>query len=204
MAENPAVEEALAEALIDEVKATRGAKSPVISRDLADSLSIGSDKKSRMSGASTDDPDRDESYVTVYSTLNGAPSTILVAMLPKVIRKRIAKENWYPQEMWGKLAFSLAPVEEPKRQNHMCMLHTDHAMREQLDAMGLVGMTCPKDNIPNVVEVRRHMQHRHKSTWEVIEETRKEGLEAADRKAQRDQTDAIKALAERMVENGEK
>lgn len=204
MAENPAIEEALAEALIDEVKSTRGAKSPVISRDLADSLSIGSDKKSQMSGAATDDPDRDESYVTVYSTLNGAASTILVAMLPKVIRKRIAEENWYPREKWGKLAFSLAPVEEPKRQNHMCMLHTDHAMREQLDAMGLVGVTCAKSNIPNVVEVRRHMQHRHGSTWEVIEETRKEGLETADRKAQRDQTEAIKALAERMVENGEK
>ena len=204
MAKNPAIEEALAEALIDEVKATRGAKAPVISRDLADSLGIGADKKSQMSGASTDDPDRDESYVTVYSTVNGAASTILVAMLPKVIRKRIAKENWYPQEMWGKLAFSLAPVEEAKRQNHMCMLHNDHAMRGQLDDMGLTGVTCAKNNIPNVVEVRRHMKHRHETTWELIEETRKEGLEAADRKAQRDQTEAIKALAERMVENGEK
>ena len=75
------------------------------------------------------------------------------------------------------------PPFEPKQGTHLCMLHLNHPDREKWDELGLP--RCPKDNLRNPFQVRRHMQKRHKVEWGAIQEeiTRQEKEEVKAEKA---------------------
>lgn len=197
------VEEAIAEAkaaeMIEEAKVVHAPKAAPTARDLSDKLGLGNDA-SRMSGAGTENPDRDESYVTVYSTWDNAPSEVLVSMLSKVIRKRFAKENWIPQDLWGRMAFSLKPLpdREPDRLNFQCMLNPQHPMRETLDELGLAGVTCTKTGIPTAVGADKHFKASHKDAYAVWEKGRTDAKEAAAIDRQERQLAAMLKLAEKV------
>lgn len=107
----------------------------------------------------------DYEKVTIYSTLDGTSSQVLVSMLAKQMKKRLPD---------GRLAFSITPVDVPARLDLKCYLHPEHERREELDAIGLAGQVCRKANIPTQFGLARHMRTRHKGEWEAIEAERQE------------------------------
>ena len=118
---------------------------------------------------SSDPGSRD--YVTLYSTETGQPSRVLVNMLSKKLAMRSG----------GQPVWSTKPTKDYFVGTLKCLLHEDSPRRAEFDAIGLVGKTCTKDNIPSAFEVRQHMLHRHRQEWQVIEEAR----EAAEREEER-------------------
>src|SRR3546814_7899764 len=62
------------------------------------------------------------------------------------------------------------------------MLHPEHQDRAYRDSLGLP--VCNK-RLMTALDVRRHMQHRHKNEWESIEEDKKLQLEAEEREVRR-------------------
>lgn len=114
-----------------------------------------------MTDAYKVDKERDGSYMTVYSTVDGTPSTVLKTMVPKMMRKRLPRIPEVPREKWGQLAFSLTPTEVPNRMRLMCDLHPDSARRDWLDTIGLAGRLCSKENLVSPYEVERHRRIYH-------------------------------------------
>jgi len=118
--------------------------------------------------------------VTLYSTVDGLPSRVLVNMLGrKLAQKR-------PD---GQPAWSQTPTIQFKYGEMKCLLHADHPRRQEWDGIGLVGKTCTKANIPSAFEVRQHMLHTHQQEWQVMEEARL----AAEREEEREFRKALMA-----------
>ena len=63
------------------------------------------------------------------------------------------------------------------------MLHPRADNRAHYDALGF--RACPKDNLTNPYQVRRHMERKHPAEWNAIEEERKERERQEDRQLQR-------------------
>lgn len=60
------------------------------------------------------------------------------------------------------------PKEQPVRGQVKCMLHPDGPDRKKYDEMGMP--TCTSGHLRNQFELRRHMQNRHKTEWQTIQE----------------------------------
>lgn len=118
--------------------------------NLAGSLQMASDPGSR-------------DYVTLYSTVDGLPSRILMNMLGKKLAQKLPD---------GHRAWSTSPTVAYAVGDLKCLLHEDHPRRAEWDGIGLKGKTCTKSNIPSGFEVRQHMVHRHAQEWAVMEEAR--------------------------------
>ena len=149
-----------------------------------------------MSQAYKVNAERDDSYITLYSTFDGTASTILRTMAPKVMRKRIPRIPEAPQAKWGDLAFSLAPpkdvVERPK---FLCDLHTKNAKREWLDENGLAGRFCPKSNLANPYEVLRHRRAYHNDENNMIQLAEQREIEQQTRDYQKSISEILAAQA---------
>ena len=116
----------------------------------------------QMSKAYKVNPERDGSYLTLYSTIDGTESNVLRTMVPKLIRKRFPRIPEVPPEKWGALAFSLQPpADAVSYQKLLCDLHPKNAKREWLDEIGLAGRSCQKANLRNAFEVARHRRAYH-------------------------------------------
>ena len=103
--------------------------------------------------------------VVVYDTSTGEPREILVNMLAKTLKKKRA----------GQPAFSLTPTVEYRMGNKLCMLHPDHPDRELFVSLGVTkicgeGTTAPAGKLASDLDVRTHMEHRHKREWLTIQE----------------------------------
>lgn len=149
----------------------------------------------QMSHAYTVNPERDDSYVTVYSTLNGTPSTILRSMAPKVLSKRLSASPDVPQEMWGKLAFSLRQTIATKDPMFPCDLHPESPMREWLDSVG-VDTICNK-KLSSAFSKRRHRETRHKHEDAQIKDAEQRELDAEQREFQRATIEMMRSQARR-------
>jgi hypothetical protein len=116
----------------------------------------------QMSKAYKVNPERDETYITLYNTVDGTESNVLRTMVPKLIRKRFPRIPEVPPERWGTLAFALTPPKDlvPKAKM-LCDLHPKNARREWLDEIGLAGRLCNKSNLRNAFEVARHRRAYH-------------------------------------------
>lgn len=113
-------------------------------------------------------------YSYVYDTKTGERSTVNNNMLPSQLRKKRPD---------GSFVFTLKkPDIEVKRGTYKCMLHASDPNRAYYDTLGLP--VCPKDNLTAPVQVRRHMQKRHKMEWEIIEGERIERERQHDRRLQ--------------------
>ncbi len=60
------------------------------------------------------------------------------------------------------------PSQKPVLGQMKCMLHPEGPNRKRYDEMGLP--VCESGHLQNGFELRRHMQNRHKSSWEAIRE----------------------------------
>jgi hypothetical protein len=110
--------------------------------------------------------------VTLYSTIDGLPSHVLVNMLGRKLEQKLPD---------GRPAWSRTQTVPYKPGEMKCLLHAEHPRRAELDGIGLAGKTCTKSNIRSVFEVRQHMLHRHQQEWAVMEEAR----QAAEREEER-------------------
>lgn len=123
----------------------------------------------------TSDPgSRDK--ITLYSTIDGMPSDVLVNMLAKKLQQKLPD---------GRPAWSEKPTMPYKTGKMLCLLHADSPRREELDGIGLAGKTCTKSNIQSAFEVRQHMLHRHHQEWQVMEEARAEREREEEREFRR-------------------
>jgi hypothetical protein len=102
-------------------------------------------------------------YVYIYDTLTGERSITNRNMLPAQLKKT--------REDGSRVFTTRKPKATPARGTYKCLLHPD-VRKPEYDALGLP--TCRKANLTSPLQVRLHMQHRHKSAWETIEEMRKE------------------------------
>lgn len=123
---------------------------------------------------------------TIYSTIDGTPSEVLVYMLSKKLQQK--REDGLP-------AFSLEP--QPRVVGELvCYLHPESEEREHLDAIGLRGRTCRKSNIPTQWDRDLHMQRKHKNEWTVVERARERQEREDQMRFARVQAEAMQRLAE--------
>ena len=114
-------------------------------------------------------------YVYLYDTETREKSVVLTYMAPSKLR--LKRSNGQPYFTATK------PAEEPWRGTLKCMLHPDQAERAHYDDMGLP--SCQKSNLRNPRELTRHMQKRHKQSWETIQKEKEDKEKAEDRDIQR-------------------
>lgn len=135
-------------------------------------------------------------YAAVYDRFTGQKSIVNKNNLPQVLKK---------QDEHGRRVFTLRQPKgadgkplAPAKPTVLCLLHPKRRTPE-MDAMGLPVCTRP-GGLTNELQVRLHMQHRHKSAWEAIEEAKKLAKEA--RQEARDE--ALLALAQQQAPKGGK
>ena len=114
-------------------------------------------------------------FVYIWDTRTYQKAPVLYYMLQQKLRDR-RKDGSY---RWT----AIDPRKEPRRGTFRCMLYKDNPEREHYNALGFP--VCPKDNLANPYEVRRHMQLKHKSVWAAIDEERKQKERDEDRALQR-------------------
>lgn len=78
------------------------------------------------------------------------------------------------------------PTQSPFRGALLCRLHVEDEKRTSWDELGLP--VCKKSNMRTPLDVRMHMQHKHKIEWQAIEEIR-----------QRVERDEDRALQQRIL-----
>ena len=163
---NAAVESALLDAAIDEIKAL-GKSGGIQAGELLETLG----DQSLMTYTGVGRPDSEDSYVEIYSTKDGMPSTVLVNMLSKCLRKRWPESTDVPRNLWGKRVFSLKPmyayVSTPNPLK--CFLHPESSYRSQVETVGLGRMTCSKKNLATPYDQLMHAKGYHTSAWSVIQ-----------------------------------
>ena len=134
--------------------------------------------------------------VTVYSTVDGTPSQVLMSMLAKQLRKRVPRDEAIPEEFWGKRAFTIdkpnIPDNGPK---YVCWFHKESPQRPELDEIGLGGVTCTKKNIPTLIDVEYHVMRKHPQRFKLIEQHRNRKRENEDRTLRREEVAATQAMA---------
>ncbi len=103
-------------------------------------------------------------YVKLWNVKTGEMSLTNRNML----KSQLSKKNED-----GTFVFTtIEPAVKLFRGTSKCMLHPDGPNRAAYDEMGFP--ICPKSNLTSRYQVRRHMQKRHPSVWEALEEDRKE------------------------------
>lgn len=103
-------------------------------------------------------------YAHLWNTQTGERITTNKSML----RTQLSKTR----EDGSKVFTTRDPNIVTPRGTYRCLLHPEGEHRAEYDALGLP--TCHKDNLTSPLQVRLHMQHRHKSAWETIEEIKKD------------------------------
>ena len=128
-------------------------------------------------------------YVNCWDTRTYMKVPVLYYMLPQVLRTRRpdGSYRWTVND----------PGKEPRRGQFKCLLHPvvpsftneEVERRRRYDTLGF--RVCPKDNLANPYEVRRHMQLKHRAEWASIEEERKDRERQEDRQLQKTMVEAL-------------
>lgn len=114
--------------------------------------------------------------VYIYDSRTGERSRTNKNMIPTQLAKK--------REDGSQVFTTTDPGIEPVRGHLRCMLHPADPNRALYDTWGLV--RCSKEGMPNILEVKRHMQSRHPRAWETIEAGRKDEQAEQDRKLQQE------------------
>lgn len=102
-------------------------------------------------------------WVKIWDTRTGEVSITNRNMLMAQLKKK--------REDGSRVFTTQDPHIKVKRGNLKCMLHADDPNRAYYDSLGLP--VCPKSNLTSPYQVLRHMQKRHKTEWETLEQERK-------------------------------
>ena len=165
-----AVEDALMEALIEQIQEVRShpVQSAMTPGEVLKRFDTELGPAEMSYHGANDESDR---AVTVFSTKDGVSSEILVNMLAKTLRRKWPMDSDVPQELWGKAVFSIRPkslytLETP---NLMCFMHVKSEERELLNKIGLTGRVCRKASLADDFSKEMHEQHRHRNEKAVHE-----------------------------------
>lgn len=113
-------------------------------------------------------------YVVVFDRRTGEPSICNRNMLAAQFRKtRPDNPDGFPigERVFTTDVKDIFNNAKPKRGTFQCLLHAEHPQRDYYAGLGLT--TCRKANLKTALDVRRHMQARHKAEWASIEEDRR-------------------------------
>lgn len=183
---DPRVQEALLDGYLDDIKGNTAKQEALIaaaSYDEAETKTFVTDR----ANADT---------IVVYNQHDGVPSTILVSMLSKQMKKRFPRTPSIPEKLWGRRAFDINPptgIAEPLKLT--CWFHPDNAKREGLNAVGLASRVCAKSNIPSIMDVELHVQRKHPLEYKIINQHERTVNEAEDRALRRQEVAAMQAMA---------
>jgi hypothetical protein len=86
---------------------------------------------------------------------------------------------------------------KPEIEGHLCYLNPKHPDSARYHAMGYP--KCISQPRPSVAVLEAHMAKSHKPAWATIEKERSDALVEEDRTFQREQTEALRALVERLA-----
>lgn len=142
-----------------------------------------------------------ESYVTLYSTLDGTPSRILVGMAPKKLRQRWPEVPNVPEALWGKPCFTRKPIIKYETGSLPCMLGPDYHDRDFITEVGLGHITCRKHNFRTEFAVRQHMQHKHGDEFAAIESARTQREQEKARQTDLDNNALLRSLIQSLAES---
>ena len=181
-----AVQEALLDAYLDDVKAGAASGEAVIAAVKHDEAELTTFVTRR----------EDADKVTVYNQYDGVPSRVNVSMLSKQLRKRFPKVTDIPAKFWGKRAFGMTPpADAPVTFKFTCWFHPDNEKYAELQRMGLTSQVCSKANIPTLMDVELHVQRKHPMRFKVIVANEAKERETRDRDRADKQLEAMLALA---------
>lgn len=122
-------------------------------------------------------------WVKAWDTRTGEMSMVNRVHLPYLDGSN-AKAWRHPD---GTLCYSLSSVNvKPERGTLTCLLHPKHPMRQHYVEIGIGrSRDCRKQGIPSELDVRRHMEKRHRDAWAVIKEDRERQEKLEEREFQR-------------------
>lgn len=192
-AKDSAIQEALLDAYLDDLKDNKSKQERVLAVAQTDE------------GEFTSFVDeKDAEKVSVYNQYDGVESRILVSMLSKQLRKRFPRSVEIPEHLWGKRAFAVSPPSNmPTRQALLCWFHPKSDRREMLNELGLGGRVCRKSNIPTEIDIELHMQRKHTADYNTVKEAVRRRDEAEDRAMRRQEIEALRAMAAATVREPE-
>ena len=126
--------------------------------------------------------------VTIYSMIDGTPSSVLVYMLAKKMKLKLPG---------GRPAWTIDPRLAPPRHigTSKCFLHAESEIRDELLTVGLNVISCSKSNLPGQWAQEEHARTKHKREWGAILRARELAKEKETRELQKAQLDAVVALA---------
>ena len=123
-------------------------------------------------------------WVYIYETKDGQRSIANKGMLRQLLK--LKNKDGTPRFTVNK------PPYEPKRGTLKCLLHGDNPDRAHYSELGLP--VCPKSNITNPLQVKRHMQKRHPVEWATLEQERIERERQEDKRERKEDRELQHAI----------
>jgi hypothetical protein len=163
-----AVDEAEAEAIVDDIKAALK-QGRMVGGTVLEELS----REFGQPATFTSSPEADQ-IVSFYNMLDGSKSEAPLYMAKNILKRRFPKERWIPADKQGKKVFTIdkneAPVQDEGKVK--CDLHLDSPMRSFVESIGLGSKQCAKATLLNEYEKGQHMKYVHKRETQTINEYR--------------------------------
>lgn len=176
-----AIEDALIEAKIDQIKETRDHGFSVFNPGDPEVSTALEGRGMKLTSTAED-------RAIIYDTETGEPREVLVNMLAKTLKK---KRN-------GKPAFSVAPVKEFKQGSVPCWFNPASPRYEAIRQIpGLETFECPAANLASEFDAELHAKNRHDRRYLRVKDHEERMEKLADRERQERQIAAMMALAER-------
>ena len=129
---------------------------------------------------------------TLYHTITGEAIEVKNTQVRPVLSKRHSNPN-YP-ELFRKPVFTRRPTKKFISGTIKCLLHPDRPERAEFDRQGFPA--CLTSHIYSEYELRRHMQFRHKGSWESIQFETEQDTRRRSELLQQRQLEAMQALSE--------
>ena len=136
-----------------------------------------------------------EDKLPIYSTIDGSPSYVQIAMIPKMLLKKHKNDPEVPPELVGRPAFSLRPSMEWNLPDFLCPLHPDAPEREYYDSIGLRGRICRKATLASEFDQMLHFKNKHIQSWRIAERAREMSVDSHTKTVADAQLNAMLALS---------
>lgn len=183
-----------AEAVSDQVEAMS------LSSNVESGIKIGeslNSSNSEISGEITDIRYRNQ--ISIWNRATGVHSYALPYMAGDLAKQRILEGPYAGQSAFV-FRHSDIPAEilnRPESIKMKCYLHIEHPDSSRYLSMGFA--SCKANGIPSQAALESHMTHSHKRAWETIQRDAIDKERAEEREINRENLEALRALARQAV-----
>ena len=129
---------------------------------------------------------------TLWNRETGEPSQISFDALQAHLLVRFDRDH----PMAGELVWTSKPMEPMVGGTLLCPLHKDHSDHALMVQIGGGAKACTRDRLRTVLDVDRHVKHRHPDLFDRLERKRQDDKDAENRVFMREQTEALRTMAE--------